>query len=103
MSDAFSFSKDGDRFLRLTRIPTRDSRETRRAAALVAADLDVVPRLLELGRVNGRVDEADRGLTSRETSVVDHRQHGADDRSRSRSSVNEAVVAVDGDNVVGAI
>jgi hypothetical protein len=103
-------------------IPSFDGSESVRATTWILSRRNVVEGALERCRVDlvnsrnnksceegkdvrdwthGRVDEAHRFLVSRDARIVDHGQHGADDRSRYRSAKLLSKVSIDGNDIVG--
>ena len=46
------------------------------------------------------VDESNGFLADSETSVVDSREDGSHDRGRSRGSIDEVVLSLDGDDII---
>jgi hypothetical protein len=105
-------------------IPSFDGSESVRTTTSILSRRNVVKGALERCRVDlansrnnksceerkktsgvdwtyGRIDEADRFLVSRDARIVDHGQHGANDRSRYRSTKLVSKVSIDGNDIVG--
>lgn len=83
------------------RVPTLHCRETRRAAALVAALNDIVEDARV--RVRDRVEESSAALSSVETLLVDECNDRAKRGRGSRGAEDKPECAVDGDHVVCSV